>query len=393
LARCSTAARGGAATLPRAFTLVELLVVIAIIGVLVALLLPAVQAAREAARRSQCQNNLRNVALAMLTYHDAKSHFPTPIFTYSPNGTTRNLPDPMQGGTLVRTWTIEILPQLEQQALYGRFRWRTAAGGPAFLPRTPDGAASINAEAVAARIDVFLCPSDGASAEPYQNGPAASPASWGRGNYLYNFGQFFPDATLVGGLAGMSNPPALTAFLAKMDFNVGMGVVDGGGERNISQISDGTSNTIMLAESRVGVTANDRRGVWAMGMCGSNFHCRHAFNPAYGVNSCFGGEDDIAGISAVIQEVGQEALRADCMLADPWASGQSTVKSRHVGGAYAAMADGSVKFLSDFIDFGAVGVGAYIGDANSLNDTAESVFGVWQRMNVSADGYHYASPQ
>jgi prepilin-type processing-associated H-X9-DG protein len=195
----------------------------------------------------------------------------------------------------------------------------------------------------------------------------------------------------MSGLAGVGTHPAL--FLQKLDFNLGMGAIDGGGERNIGQITDGTSNTIMLAESRVGVTSSDRRGVWAMGMCGSNFHCRHAFNPAYGVNSCFGGEDDIASVSTVITEVGRETLRADCMLADPWASGQSTVKSRHPGGAYAAMADGSVRFLSDFIDFGAVGVGVFIGDTSSPNDWDEDAFGVWQRMNVSADGYHYTAAQ
>jgi type II secretory pathway pseudopilin PulG len=373
---------------------VELLVVIAIIGVLVALLLPAVQAAREAARRTQCQSNLRNVALAMLNYHETKGAFPTPIYTYSPNGVNRFAPAVLSADNrLGRTWSIEILPQLELQPLYNRFQWKTASGGVAFLPAPGEGSANINADAVATPVPIYMCPSDAPTAEPFlQAGAADNRASWARGNYLYNACQFFPDTTLLNGLAGTSgSPPA--AFLDKLDFNLGMGVIEGGGQRNIAQITDGTSNTIMLAESRIGVTSSDRRGVWAMGMCGSNFHCRHAFNPAYGVNSCFGGEDDILGISTVITEVGRDTLRADCMLADPWASGQSTVKSRHVGGAYGAMADGSVRFLSDFIDFGEVGVGVYIGDSNSPNDTNETVFGVWQRMNVSADGYSYSAVQ
>ena len=182
------------------FTLVELLVVIAIIGVLVALLLPAVQAAREAARRAQCQSNVKNVALAMLTYHDAKKAFPTPIYTIV-NGATRLAPDVLNSDNqLGRTWTIELLPHLEMQALYSQFQWRAASGLAAYLPRTADGGASVNALPVAAKIPIFLCPSDGAASEPFQNGPVANRAFWGRCNYFYNSAQFFPDPTLLRGL-------------------------------------------------------------------------------------------------------------------------------------------------------------------------------------------------
>jgi prepilin-type N-terminal cleavage/methylation domain-containing protein/prepilin-type processing-associated H-X9-DG protein len=385
-ARCQGRAAG--------FTLVELLVVIAIIGVLVALLLPAVQAAREAARRAQCQSNIKNVSLAMLTYHDAKGAFPTPVYTYT-NGAARNVPEVLYSDNqLRRTWTIDILPQLELQALHAQFQWRTATGLAAFLPRTADGGASINALPVATRIPILLCPSDNPSAEPFQNGPVANRASWGRCNYLFNFGQFFPDQGFLSAISGTTVGTAADIRLLqeKMDYNMGMGAIDGGGERSIAQLSDGTTSTIMFAESRTGVSALDRRGVWAMGMCGSNFHCRHAFNRVYGVNSCAGGEDDIAGMAAVITEVGKGSLEGDCMMVDPWASAQSTVKSRHAGGAYAAMADGSVRFLGDFIDAGQMNTGAFIGNSAFPNDTMEAVFGVWQRLNVSSDGYVFTMP-
>src|SRR6056297_1076372 len=92
----------------RGFTLVELLVVIAIIGILVALLLPAVQAAREAARRMQCGNNLKQMALAMHNYHDTHKAFP---FSYMIDPSNLN----------VQSWGTRLLPFIEQSAIYDRW--------------------------------------------------------------------------------------------------------------------------------------------------------------------------------------------------------------------------------------------------------------------------------
>src|SRR5262245_39524284 len=115
------------------FTLVELLVVIAIIGILVALLLPAIQAAREAARRSQCTNNIKNLALAAMNYHDAMKHFPVDrdIYNDAPDiidlntgGWVTEPPDPLRTARKLdgSGWIVHVLPNLEEQALFDRFK-------------------------------------------------------------------------------------------------------------------------------------------------------------------------------------------------------------------------------------------------------------------------------
>jgi len=114
------------------FTLVELLVVIAIIGILVALLLPAIQAAREAARRTQCTNQLRQIGIAIQTHHDLKGHFPP----------GRNSND--QYGV---SWAYYLLPQLEEQAIYD-----------AYVPKERVDA-DVNAPAMRTPISVYACPS------------------------------------------------------------------------------------------------------------------------------------------------------------------------------------------------------------------------------------------
>src|SRR5690349_17065682 len=143
----------------KAFTLVELLVVVAIIGVLVALLLPAVQAAREASRRSTCHNNLKQIGLALQNYHDVQGKFPPAILNHG--WAYNNLPAPgIQQVMNLNGFTL-LLPHLEQSALYARYNLNASAAhcandNPA-IPLAGDPVTSGNDVLMATRLPGFLC--------------------------------------------------------------------------------------------------------------------------------------------------------------------------------------------------------------------------------------------
>lgn len=134
-----------------AFTLVELLVVIAIIGVLVALLLPAVQSAREAARRSQCLNNFKQIGVAMHARHAARGRFPRGIDMWTTDAPC-SMPDHKTEPFFGWSWGVHLLPHLEQTTIYEGFDLKRETGSA--YAQEPSFAAGGN------RVDVFLCPSD-----------------------------------------------------------------------------------------------------------------------------------------------------------------------------------------------------------------------------------------
>jgi prepilin-type N-terminal cleavage/methylation domain-containing protein len=148
------------------FTLVELLVVIAIIGVLVALLLPAIQAARESARRASCTNNLKNLGLGVLNHHDIKKHFPVSMGYTIEGYESPGVASPCAG------WILNILPQLEEQALYDRFTQGgafegsySAQQGGCVLPKAMHGVGSIKngisvPQLMQTQLSILQCPSD-----------------------------------------------------------------------------------------------------------------------------------------------------------------------------------------------------------------------------------------
>jgi prepilin-type processing-associated H-X9-DG protein len=353
------------------------LVVIAIIGILVALLLPAIQAARESARRAQCTSNLKNLGLALQNFHDTHKHFPAAAH-FGPRTDPAHASDTiLTHSRLFQNWALDILPYLEETALADQFTVTN-------IPPAKSLRISANVVPRSTEIPVMLCPSDTGRGSQFleSNGSA-----WARGNYGYNAFQFWPNEW--GWLQLMGAIPSSPDLRPFYNFNIGMGAFDDTINKlvlNVSKITDGTTKTIAIAELRVGVSEKDRRGVWAMGMCGSNLHCRHA---GMSINSCFGYEDDLMGADAVIADVGKDTLAMDCMLPQPGLdmSGQSVVRSKHPGGANVAMADASVHFLTDFIDNGEVYVDGAINNDPDPKDITSEDFRTWQRLNVSRDGF------
>lgn len=335
-------------TSSHAFTLVELLVVIAIIGILVALLLPAVQAAREAARRASCQNSLKNIALAVLNYESAFKELPVGM-TY-----TASVPGTGVGNLLDydSTWTIDILPQLEGDAVHDAFDFDYPIRHV------------LNEPARSTELSVFHCPSDSRNKDKFQG--TGLGANWARGNYAANVGAMsIGSVRLSANLSGTTQPsmndgkdPAWAGRLKAASWPASTrGAMGPNASVKLSQIVDGTSNSMMLAEIRSGFDATDPRGVWALGMPGGNLVAGHgAGGDDNGPNACYAKADDIPSGAAISFscDTNAQALQDECMScnSDSFGFAQSTARSTHVGGVFIAMADGSVQFIEEDIETG-----------------------------------------
>ena len=210
-----------------AFTLVELLVVIAIIGLLVALLLPAVQASREAARRTLCANNLRQIGVGLINYHDALGSFP-------PGLVDRRTGANPQGKQLA--WNVFLLPFIEEQNVYVQFD--LTAG----YNRSP------NRQAAGTVISTYLCPSTAFFASD-RTGPTTGDAN---GNGVWNTGDdlAFTDYGGNFGFSGLDKPYMNGVLVYERSFAM-------------KQITDGTSHTLIVAEDTGRGAAYD--GQWANG--------------------------------------------------------------------------------------------------------------------------------
>jgi prepilin-type N-terminal cleavage/methylation domain-containing protein len=212
----------------RGFTLVELLVVIAIIGILVALLLPAVQAARESARRTECQNHLKQIGLAFQQHHDIHKFFPTGGWGWNWGGDPdRGFNEFQPGG-----WVYNVLPYCEQQSL-----WELGAGETGATKMTSHG------KRLATALPLFNCPSR-RPAQPY---PAsvhtfnADPVPLvAKTDYAGNCGSYGRCEINGGPAAGSTTPPGMPSEENGITYRCS--------KTAIAQIIDGTTQTIAVGE-------------------------------------------------------------------------------------------------------------------------------------------------
>jgi prepilin-type N-terminal cleavage/methylation domain-containing protein/prepilin-type processing-associated H-X9-DG protein len=298
------------------FTLVELLVVIAIIGILIALLLPAVQAAREAARRMQCSNNLHQLGIALHSYHDARGVFPM-------NRT----------GKTAQNWSAlaMISPYVEQANMYNRFNF----SGYPYTTTIGTGTkydAGTNQEVSKTVVNVFLCPSD--------PGGVISTDGLAPTNYLFNVG------------SGRVNNGSISVSTTGLTPD---GIAYQASAIRMADVIDGTSNTIAIGESTKGVGGN-------LAPFAGDVKRQHIRSSAF-FPSCNAGPSDnvwygdrcdkwVSGsypYAAMTFFYPPNSTRADCLNGNA-TSALMGPRSYHPGGANTLFCDGHVAILANTLD-------------------------------------------
>jgi len=308
-----------------AFTLVELLVVIAIIGVLIALLLPAVQQAREAARRSQCINNLKQLGIAAHNHHDTFGDFPAGLYNEGGGRASNN-----EENQIGPNWAVLLLPYMEQNALYELFEVNTNNVATADKWNKDAVVTSGGDLARSQVIATLQCPSATGTDQLY-NPTTSLGDGWARGNYAGN-----------GGAATSWHESGHTQALNNGNSVPAHGVFTVNKERNMSAVTDGTSNTILFDEVRCGEDPEDQRGVWALGITGSSIvHGMHEHD-MYGPNDTGDNADDVYDCVDMANGSG------GCY--ESGGNNQANARSLHPGIVNVVRVDGSVSNVTDTVD-------------------------------------------
>ncbi len=340
-----------------AFTLIELLVVIAIIAILVALLLPAVQQVREAARKSQCQDHLHNLVIGLHSYEGTHKLFPPGACDGM--GATFNAPTNMASRF---AWPVFILPYIEQKPLYDVFMARARPAGAGLpSPWTP------TAGLWRVEIDLFMCPSD---LRPESTQHLTTPLSY---------------KASVGDLLNNNRDATRGVF----GFRSRYGMRD---------ILDGTSNTILLAEQAMGtndrseviggvmtnVTGETPEACWAALDPNDKARLRTDGTPGP-VRESYRAQGSSAwhslwGYVATVMPPNAPSCVSANNGDNGW--GHFTASSRHPGGAQVVMGDAKVAFISENVDAGSRTATA----PSSTSAGGKSPFGIWGALGTRSGG-------
>lgn len=307
------------------FTLIELLVVIAIIAILIGLLVPAVQKVREAAARMQCQNNMKQIGLALHGYHDTHGQFP-PQWNYEPPA------PPVRPTGVAHAWSTFMLPFIEQDNVYRLYNFDRL------------GYTAPNATAIRTPIKVFQCPSSPNRGRVYSFPVPANVLPAVPGGTL---NASTSDYTAVSGIRRWTELVAPTAAESAL-FDIGQrhGILRpfsqfaptvGAGSLKMVEILDGTSNTILVGElaGRPDVY-NARRQIVAQGA-----------NPGAGWGDAFNGEHWPNGSSADGNIVSGNVPAGPCLINCSNLQSRGGAYSFHTTGVNFVLGDGSVRFFSE----------------------------------------------
>jgi len=339
------------------FTLVELLVVIAIIGILVALLLPAVQAAREAARRMQCGNNLKQVGLALHNYHDTFKIFPPALLNSgrcNDGGAPTCFNTYYREGIRNHTGWMFLLPFYEQSALHDQINFSlpsNASNSHASGTPVPDD--TFNSQFTSQRMPMLECPSHPQAGENLLRNPGDSTDAYTmrngkRASYLFSTGVFTD-----------YNRPY---FVFNNDIR--QGAFGNNGAAKIADITDGTSSSIAVGEAAGGrYKTSSVYGPWGLTGAHTSVHGRIVTISSSTINI----ENSTTSSNQWPNWTINGAWRNNT--ATPDALGRTyawVFGSLHPGGAQFVMCDGSTQFLSETIEYMTLCRLAYIHDGQPV---------------------------
>ncbi len=312
------------------FSLVELLVVIAVIGVLIALLLPAVQAARESARRLQCVNNLKQIALATQNYEATKKHLPPSGDVELQPRTYARVTYDSYRQTLGRqfSWVVFLLPYLEQQQLFDQFELDKTV-----FEQSSDPQASV--------LEQLLCPSDTARNRYFADEVVSLGRRFAKGNYAAYCTPYHTDVQMV-------HPGALIAR-----------------GQSLHKIVDGLSNTVAFGEIRTRDHEQDERGAWALPWTAASllaFDMHHDTAVPFDADfvayaryadqtqspNTLGPNSDMLQICPDLVEAQLDGM--PCLNANTYLYLSAPSRSLHPGGVNTGYLDGHIEFVSDEVD-------------------------------------------